>query len=109
MRSFHTKIVGVTFDNPNGQNRQEAIRDLYVHHPTPFVLGIELDRDNPYDQNAVAVYSPNGEQLGFLSKGVANQVSKWLRSGMDIRATATQITGGRGYNYGVNLLISENE
>ena len=109
MRSFHTKIVGVTFDNPNGQSRQSVIHDLYVRKSTPFILDMELDHDNPYDQNAVAVYTSSGTQIGFLSKSVANQVSKWLRQGADIKATATQITGGRGYNYGINLLISENE
>ena len=109
MRSFHTKIVGVTFDNPNGESRQAVIRNLYLQTQTPFSVDLSLDLTNPYDANAVAVYSPTGDQVGFLSRNVASQVSKWIRQGIDVKATATHITGGRGYHYGINLLISEHQ
>ena len=92
MRSFHTKIVGVTFDNPNGENRQDVIRNLYINTQTPFHLDLTLEYNNPHDPNAVAVYSPAGDQVGFLSRSVATQVSKWLRQGIGVKATATDIS-----------------
>lgn len=106
MRSFYTKIVGVTFENSSGESRQEIIAELEQKHQTPFSLNLLHQPDNPHDMKAVAVIDPDGRQLGFLSRDVAHQVARLLSRGVLVDAMATQITGGRGYHYGINLQIS---
>ena len=106
MRSFYTKIVGVTFENPTGESRQALIEELSQKHRPPFYLQLAHQPDNPYDSKAVAVHDTEGRQLGFLSKDVGQQIYRLLSKGTPVYATATQITGGRGYFYGINLQIS---
>ena len=102
MRSFFTKIVGVTFDNPNGTSRQNLIAEL---SNLPCSLSLKRQEDNPHDNNAVAGFDPNGRQLGFLSREVAIQVANLLDNGTKVQAQATQVTGGWPFNYGVNLKV----
>ena len=106
MRSFYTKIVGVTFDNSTGESRQALIEELSQKQQPPFYVELTHQPDNPYDNKAVAVHDPEGRQLGFLSKAAGNQIYRLLSKGIPVYATATQITGGRGYFYGINLQIS---
>ena len=50
-RTFRTKVVGVTFQNPDDTNRQEIISKCKVGE---YVL-LKRDYDNSYDQYAIAV------------------------------------------------------
>ena len=102
MRSFYTKIVGVTFDNSNGTSRQSLIADL---DNLPCDLQLERQQENPHDCNAVAVLDPQGRQLGYLSRAVADQIARLLDLGSTVQVQATQVTGGWPFNYGVNLRL----
>ena len=106
--SFYTKVVGVTFKNDDGSDRQRIIRNLsrdgeleertelfFVPQPT-----------NPYDSNCILVNSGNGQTLGTLSRDVAAQVSPQIRQGYMFKAYVSAQTGGDiGYAYGINIKV----
>ena len=106
---FHTKIVGVTFPNVDGSNRQNLIEELEEKSQTsqsPLPLFLRRERMNPYDSNAVAVCDSGGRQLGYLSRQVAVTVAPFIDRGERIRAEVARITGGGlTQNYGVNIRV----
>lgn len=61
-----TKVVGVTFDG-----RQNVIRRLRIGE----MLELEREPDNPHDPNAVKVIRKTGEQIGYLNRELAKDVS----------------------------------
>lgn len=105
--TFHTKLAGVTHDG-----RQGIIRNL--HRMGELDTGTELvlqrEPSNPYDSFAVAVLTKSGQNIGYLPKDTARQVSININSGMTYRAYVSAVTGGdAGYAYGVNLRIEYND
>jgi len=102
MRSFYTKIVGVSFDNDNGISRQDIIPDLDT---IPCPLELRRIPNNPHDENAIAVIDPKGRQLGYLSRNIAEQMAPMMDSGLNVRAQAIQVTGGWPLNCGVNIQV----
>lgn len=99
VRDFHTKVVGVTFNNDDGSSRQAIIKnskigeDIIVKHlPTA---------EYP---DAIGVFNKKGQQLGHLSQSVAAEIkNEFGYNPMSI--TISNITGGGDYNYGCNLHI----
>jgi HIRAN domain len=99
---FFTKVVGVTFDNDDGSSRQSLIPrcDLLER------LQLDHDEDSPHDPNAVRVLRQSGEQLGHLRRRLAAEVVAKTAKGYRYGVFVKDITGGgRGRNYGMNLLI----
>ena len=96
-RSFHSKVVGVTF---NG--RQRFIPGLRMGDE----LQMKRERWNQYDNNAIAVYDGRGNQLGYISKELASDMAPKIDGGIQYRITVASVTGGNGYSYGVNILIT---
>ena len=106
---FYTKIVGVTFSNFDGTNRQDLIEEMEEamdgEADAP-ILTLVRERGNPYDSNAVAVMDPQGRQLGYLSKEVAASIATDIDQGTSYRAILRAITGGGvGEAFGVNVWI----
>ena len=106
--SFHTKIVGVTFKNEDGSDRQRIIRDLIRNEELE--EGTELylvpQPRNPYDRNCILVNAENGKTLGSLSKELAATIAPQIQQGYTFKAYASSYTGGDiGYAYGVNIKI----
>lgn len=102
---FYTKVAGVTFEN-----RQSTIRRLYrfgeLDEGTELIL--KREPDNPFDRNAVAVLTQEGESLGYLSKDLAEQLSGNMDRGKIYKAYVSAITGGDAdNNYGINIQIQE--
>jgi len=103
LRSFYTKVAGVSHRNEDGTSRQEIIRrcqpseTLLLHH----------DEQNPHDPNAVRVCRHNGDQVGFLNAELAEEVVHGSRRGYRYAAFLKNITGGTGdvTTLGVNLLV----
>lgn len=95
--SFHSKIVGVTF---NG--RQRFIPGLRTGEE----LQVKRESWNPYDKNAIAVYDGRGNQLGYISKELASDLAPKMDGGVQYRISVASVTGGNGYSYGVNILIT---
>jgi len=57
---FYSKVVGVTYDNPDGSSRQAIIARCRLGEQ----LILEAEPDNQHDPNAVKVLRTNGQQLG---------------------------------------------
>ena len=107
MRSFYTKVYGVSFQNPDGSDRQNILAQLdETYDDGGFPLQLKRESDNPHDAMAIAVIAPTGQQLGYLSRSVANNVAPLIDGGSTVEASATQITGGWPYHYGVNIQVT---
>lgn len=94
-RTFRTKVVGVTFQNPDGTNRQEIISKCKVGE---YVL-LKRDYNNSYDQYAIAVLRKTGEQIGFIDKDVAfrhegmNDLAPHIDQGGEVAAKIVDLIG----------------
>lgn len=93
---FYTKVVGVTYDN-----RQQYIKQCYKGQQ----LDLIRDKFNPYDKNAIAIYAGDN-QLGFLSKDLAQKLAPKMDSGTIYECSAECVTGGTQNFYGLNIKIS---
>ena len=104
MGSFYTKIVGVTFEN-----RQRLISRLNRNNKltpgTPLTLVAEID--NAYDKYAVKVVTMDGEQLGYISKEINQDIHNNLIRGSKYYVTVGSVSGGQSedQNYGVNIKV----
>lgn len=74
-------VVGVDFDNADGSNRRFGIA---LCRPGD---GIELrlEPNNPADKNAVAVWSSNNMQLGYITAERAPRIGAILREGREVQ------------------------
>ncbi len=104
---FYTKIVGVTFSNDDGTQRQAIIKRLVMTVRGGAAVSLSLRREpyNEHDSNAVAVLAPDGKQIGYLARPVATTIAPLLDKGTHIRVTVEAVTGGRGKNYGMNIRV----
>jgi hypothetical protein len=114
--SIHTKIRGVTFENPDGANRQQIIRQ-WCHSGDALFLVREPNL--PTHPNAIQVrrivYSdvPDkprlGEQLGYVSHDLAEELApKMDHDGFVLFAWIMEVTGGEDdKNLGVNIQLEE--
>ncbi len=101
--SFYSKVVGVSFKNPDGTQRQELIQK---HCRSGQMLILSPEPNNPKDPNAVAVHIAQG-QIGYIMGGrLAEDISGHLQAGRQVTAHIKEITGGNGREtYGVNISI----
>ena len=100
-RSFHTKVVGVTFQNNDGSDRQDIIRQFC--DPGDGVL-MAAEPNNPHADHAVAIYvlkrgwfgRVKRHQIGYLSdnSGAAQEVFDHAMGGGDATAEISDVTGG---------------
>jgi len=101
--SFHTKLVGVTFEG-----RQELIAKLQAGDH----LELVREPDNDYDRNAIAVIAGRlrgiqGGQLGFLNRDLSRELAPVIDEGLAYKVSVADITGGDGdHSRGVNVLIA---
>lgn len=96
---FYTKVVGVTFDNTNGTNRQDILSRCSAGEAVLF---------KPFRYQgspALAVYSEHG-QIGNLSAELAENLENDYGCGLILSGTISEVTGGTcGMKYGCNLHI----
>ena len=112
LHEFHTKVTGVTFDDPHsGLNRQEIIA---AHVRPGMRVHLRPEPDNPVDALAVGVWVSVGGllrrrdyQIGYLFQERAREVRALLQDGHGVDAKVTDVTGGTRDKptYGVNLVI----
>ena len=113
INSFYTKLAGVTFHNEgaNTESRQRIIRDLSRNGLLDPGQRLELrpDPQNRFDHQAVAVYGPDGRQMGFLPKEIAHRIFAKLNAAPKSYALiVSAVTGGdAAFSYGVNVRIEE--
>ena len=119
-RTFHTKVVGVTFKNPDGAKRQDIIeRRCYPGDE----LGFVPEPENPHADHAVAVFvlkrrwfgGVKSYQIGYLSDdtGIAADMFRHIQNRRRIGAAITEVTGGtrkkptRGVNIEITIYPAE--
>ena len=103
---LQSKVVGVTRHNHDGSDRQVIAAECRQGEE----LELRREPDNPQDKNAVAVFRANGDQVGYLSASVAEQLAPLLDADAPITAEVSEVTGGTSdHPYGVNIRIHDNE
>jgi len=115
--SIHTKIRGVTYENSDGAQRQQIIRDCCNSGDA---LCLEREPNNPFDHNAIkvrrSVYSnvpedkPRpGELIGYVSRELAEDLARKVdHDGFVLMAWIKNVTGGEDKkSFGVNIQIEE--
>ena len=96
--SFHTKVVGVTFDD-----RQDIVGGLRRGDE----LALVREPDNAHDPNAIRVATADGAQIGYLRRIIAAAIAPEIDRGAAYRASVTDVTGGADdkASRGVNVLV----
>lgn len=87
MAAWPTRIVGVSFLNPDGSSRQEAIQCLQEGDR----VVLQHEWSNPVDPNAIAVFTEDGRQIGYVPK---KDAAKLVKTGFERIAVITEIRGG---------------
>jgi len=109
IQTYRTKIVGVTHENPDGKNRQALLKRLKPNQR----LNLRREPENTYDRWAVAVFDPQGKQLGYLPSDDA-LIANHIDMGGYADAVVLQRTGGPtlvervtggGRSYGCNIEV----
>ena len=92
-------------------HRPEIVDDRII---ATFMVGLMREPTNPYDADAVAVFSLTGEQLGHVPRELAGACSRALLSsqqhcsvGCKARAYGRRIEGG--WNIGIWLALPDAE
>jgi hypothetical protein len=104
---FQSKVVGVTRHNHDGSDRQVIAGECRQGEQ----LTLRREPDNPQDPNAVAVFRENGDQVGYLSASVAEQLAPLLDADAPITAEVSEVTSGTADrpSFGVNIRIHDND
>ncbi|MGQ9474676.1 MAG: HIRAN domain-containing protein [Actinomycetota bacterium] len=101
-RSFHThkrfysKVAGTSF-------HQDALKRCKEGEP----LRLVREPENPYDRNAIAVYSQSNELIGHIKRDLAAELAPLMDSGVPIDVRISELTGGTEDKpaVGCNILV----
>lgn len=94
---FYTKVSGVTYGE-----RQRYIATLRAGEQ----LSMRRERQNQFDQNAIALYDSRDHHLGFIPKDMASNLAPMMDAGERLDAFVMSVSGGNGFSYGLNIKIS---
>ena len=97
---FDGKVVGVTRDNPDGSSRQKIARMLSERDE----LELRPEPKNPFDKNAIAVYTSAGKQIGYLEARLAAEFTRRRAKGVVAHCYVRAIREGReicGVSFGL--------
>lgn len=100
-----TKVRGVTFENEDGSSRQDILEELYTEACDGDAVELRREPDNEYDENAIAVYTEDERQLGFLSRELAADLAPEMDDGWEPEAAIANITQSKSGVYGCNIEI----
>lgn len=75
---FRCKVAGVTFENRDGVNRQEALSE--VARQGAISIQVERESGNAHDSNAVLVLA-NGLDVGYVPREIAADLAPYLDAG----------------------------
>ena len=101
-KPINSKVAGVSHPNDDGSSRQEILSrckmvDIFAlkRHP------IEQD------QNGIVLLRDTGEQVGWVTRVVAQELAPYMDKGAEYHARITALTGGGRYTRGCNIEIHE--
>ena len=86
------RVAGVTYDNPDGENRQQII---HTHVFAGDALNLVPEPENPYDAGAIMVMHKHG-CIGYVPKGMTRHFS--AKGSAKVQR---KIGGGHHLSYGV--------
>lgn len=101
IKNVKLKVVGVTFTNEDGTNRQEIIKQLGLND----IVTLRREPTNKYDTNAIAVFTEKG-QAGYLAKDYSNILAPMMDAGTQFKATIAEVDEYKGTHY-LHILINE--
>ena len=103
--SLPTTVVGVTYKNSESDSsRQDNIASIIEEEFK--VCQLKREPDNPYDNNAVAVFICD-KKIGYLNRQLALFLAPKIDSGITFHTHILKIKGGGDLNYGVDIKITK--
>jgi hypothetical protein len=97
-RVINAKVVGVTFDG-----RQEVVARLQKGDR----IWLEQEPNNPFDPKAIKVCRSNGEQIGYLSRQLAANISPYFRAyRYPVKGKVKLLTGSAWEDYSLGVVIT---
>ena len=97
---YDTKVVGVSKPNSDGTSRQAIIQREVVEGDH---MQLKAEPANPHDPNAVQVCSKFGNQVGYLSRDMAEKVKPALDHGTEIHVKASWVSGEKMSGVGLRI------
>lgn len=100
MSCYTLHVTGESQKNRDGSDRQTILWKTKPGDPVRLVR----EPDNPYDEDAVAVYVKHG-QIGYVSRDYLHWLAPMLDEGMDVKAIVHAVRGGTGDKPSLGALI----
>lgn len=91
------KLTGVTYNN-----RQQTISRLREFD----TIQLKRDKYNVHDKNAIEVCNSSHQSIGWIPKEHAARIAPVMDKGNEFYISLASILGGNGYNYGVEITIT---
>lgn len=95
------KVVGVTFANDDGTNRQQIIGAMTKDAP----VMLKREPHNLHDTNAIAVSSIDG-QVGYIGKDYAKILAPLMDAGARFKARVSEVSTYKNTNY-LHIIVDE--
>ena len=93
MHELTLAVVGIDFPNADGSNRRSAAMMTVPGDPVELVP----EPNNQHDRNAIAVFTAQGTQLGYVTAERAPFIGGKLKRGEDAIAIFQGIEGSAAY------------
>lgn len=104
--SMTVRAAGVTF-----KNRQEILKFLSQFKLEDLNISLKREPDNAYDRNAIQVIAHvksirKQAHIGYIPKGLSNELAKVIDKGVNITANTLGVIGGYSYKESYGLLLN---
>ncbi|GAA0295560.1 hypothetical protein GCM10009128_12740 [Psychrosphaera haliotis] len=113
MGTFNTKLAGVTYDCPNGTNRQQVIRKYVKVGQRVFLV---REPNNQYSPDAIGAwivhkgfFKNTKYHIGYIANSISCRLAGEIDGGKKVTGRVKDITGGcAGASFGVNIEVNAN-
>ena len=95
MKELTLAVVGI--DYPNADRAKTNRRSELLLLAPGTAIDLRPEPKNPHDEHAVAVFSPSGIQVGYLTSERAVFISARIRAGDEVAAIYQGLAGAAGY------------
>lgn len=89
MKGISLAIVGVAYENKRGPSRRFELALCRPGEP----IELRPEPKNKADENAIAIFSCRGVQLGYVTAERAPLILSFMRTGREVRAVFQGISG----------------
>lgn len=95
MKEFTLAIVGIDYSNADRARTNRRSELLLLKEGAP--LALVPEPKNPHDCWAVAVFSPSGVQVGYVTAERSQWIGGKIREGLEVNAIYQGVVGKAGY------------